>query len=491
MKDVVLNDWDENEPEDDEPEDGSLVSESSLLKGIDHVYADPLFAPDDSDADLDAPYSLTETADGMDAASQVLKSETYNNSGSGISDLDAIFTIPVLGPSATPSAVEVAGLGLTGSGSSNASCGLSSSTATGSNSPTNSIVLTLHHTEEIVEVEPEPIRDFSKLNRSNWQELDANADLLFPGQHYQLRTIKRKTEYQSQRFPDAAQYIRQSSLLILSLAGRSADKYSKCCVPVKAKQNGLCHLHKFCSCCSWMALQMKALTYVPAFDKGTWHFLTGSFKGKLEMTTPASAHDWLHYWEAYKFGLKALVQAGDIRGVFWTEELALLSMLPVKVQPHVHCIIEADEVGEAVVLKLQQLVSQYLGKHVEEPNEPDIEVEGISNKRSLYGRLRYMIKPIDLVKPYDFAWPTAAADNRSGAQVLNSQITDLVQGYSHVTTDRRKLNALGNLDTNAKKSFIGIYKKDHDKYRAELKRIKKQTPEYVDMGEPEEISLTA
>lgn len=500
-KDVELNGYDDNEPdEDDEPEDGSLVTDSNPMKGNDHVYSDPLLTANVVDGGFAEPYTLTEDADVMDADSdpgsdginstgQVLKSEIYNNPGSSIGNLDAIFNFPVLGPSVTSGAVEVASPGVTGSGSSNASCSPSRSTATGSNSFTNSIVPALHQTKEIVE--DEPIRDFSKLNRINCRELSYHEHLLSITQRNCLSFIKSKVTCWPDRFREPNQYLRQSQLLLLTHGWASADRYCRCCVPNKKNPGGECKLHRFCPYCSWREGHKAALTYVPRFDDGNWHFLTGSFKCDLTMNTPADVFDWLHYWDAYLFGLKELVKAGDVRGVYLAEELAVNSMLPVHVLPHVHCVIEADEVGEDVVAKLQQLVSQHLAAFFKTTLVPNTKLEGIQSAHSLFHRLRYMFKPINFVKAYENAWPVAASYNRHLAQQLNNQMTDLVMGYSLATNRRNKMTGFGNLSAKTRSKFIGIKKANHDKHRDLVKRITELPPEYVDVGEVEEMALTA
>jgi hypothetical protein len=228
---------------------------------------------------------------------------------------------------------------------------------------------------------------------------------------------------------------------------------------------------------------------VPAFEDGTWFFVTGSYTGQLTMSNPGDAFDWLHYWEAYKSALQSLVGSGDVRGVFWTEELAVNSMFPVKVLPHVHCVIEADGVDEDVQAKLNQLVTQHLAGVLEEHLMPNLRIARISSDRSLFHHIRYTVKPIKLLKAYDLAWLRAVAHNRHWAQQLNSQFTDLVLGYSQVTTDRDKINTKGNLKPGTK-NFIGVLVRNHDEHQELLQRISEGPHEYIEMEADEEVSLS-
>ena len=208
------------------------------------------------------------------------------------------------------------------------------------------------------------------------------------------------------------------------------------------------------------------------------------------MVRPGDAYDWLHYWDAYKSALKSLVADGDIRGVFWTEELALVKMLPTEVLPHIHALIEADSVDADIQAKLHQRVTQQLDGALEEHLPPNTKVCSIKSQASLFHHIRYMIKPIDLVKAYDFAWPQAQSHNRHLAQSLNSQMSELVQGFSLVTIDRRKLNSKGNLNA-CTKNYIGVRKKNHAKHRECLKQLNEAKREYIQTPETEEMSLTA
>lgn len=341
----------------------------------------------------------------------------------------------------------------------------------------------------IVPPAKERIQDFSKLNRSDWQELNRHGFLLSQCQQRHLKAVEKKRELFPKRFPDS-QYLTHSAILLLSQAWASAERYACCGIRNKGNPSGHCKLHKFCPSCCWRERNKKQLMFVPAFDSGNWFWLTGSFTGELAMSTvtPGSdAEEWVHYWDAYKSAFVDWVQEKSVRGVFWTEELAVNSLLPTRVLPHVHAIVEADVVGEDALQDFNNTLNKQLRSSLgPDYLEPNIKVEPITTARSLLDRIGYMIKPLNVLMAYERAWPRAYPHGRRLTQQLNSQVTDLVDGYSLVTTDRKKINVKGSLDSKAK-GFIGIPNDDLNEYRDVLADIRVGAgDEYIATGSDEE-----
>lgn len=483
VKDMILNDWepDHELDDDDIPEDGSLIIHDTDLTEANDFASHPKkgnFYADDTHSlsSFNSPVHWTANDDSLKDKTTAKLNTIFVNGGAGIDELAKSAGL-------TYSASMGAGQGMERQvhqkcldQAPRTSCTISSPSVQGQ-AP---IILTLQHNYEI---EEEVVRDAVKLNRSDLSEIERHAHLLSVQEQSHLKLIKNKVVCWPSRFPDSDQYKRQSQLLLLANGWTSAKRYAHCSIP-NSNHNGVCRLHKFCPHCSWWEGNKQSLTYVPAYGDGNWFFLTGSFTGSLEMTSPAQASDWLLYWNAYKSALHTLVEAGDLRGVFWTEELAVISMLPMKVLPHIHCIIEADAIDEQIKDKLNHLVALHLHLGLEEPLKPNLRVAPITTDRSLYFHIRYMIKPIKLVKAYDLAWSRAAVNNRQSVQQLNSQATDLVLGYTHVTTDRCKLNTKGNLKPSTK-NFIGVREKHHDDYTELFRDITEGPHEYIELEEGE------
>ena len=179
---------------------------------------------------------------------------------------------------------------------------------------------------------PEPpiytVRDESSLNRADPEEIDRSKAILDGYQLRLLGMIDKKIQKHPQRY-DRDQYRQTASFLILCKSP-SAQRLAFCGIPSAVNPSGRCRLHQYCPYCCWRERTAAQLTYVPGFYQGTWHFLTGSFEGDLGFTC-SDGYDWLHYWDAYKHGLSALVEEGLIDGAYWTEELAVNSLLPTRV----------------------------------------------------------------------------------------------------------------------------------------------------------------
>ncbi len=181
-------------------------------------------------------------------------------------------------------------------------------------------------------VQVEPVQDFSKLNKSDINELFKHHNLLTPQQLNLLRSVQKKQQLHPQRYRD--DYLRHSSILLLSNGWSSAQRYSLCSVPNSVNRSGQCKLHKFCPYCCFLEKQTALARYVPVYDSGQWFFMTGSFTGDLPMTGISSYFELQSYWDAYKLSLQQVVREGLLRGVFWTEELAVNSISPTQVLPH-------------------------------------------------------------------------------------------------------------------------------------------------------------
>lgn len=337
----------------------------------------------------------------------------------------------------------------------------------------------------------------SKLNRADFEEVMRHRKLIGYTERSYLNKVRDKLEIYPKRFPDREAYLAQSGILVLSPGWSSAQKYSNCGIRSPINKAGICNLHKFCSYCAYLRGQKNKLTYGPAFDSGTWRSITGSFSGDLLFDgSAASSHSWLHYWDAYKAGFSRWFDENTVRGVAWTEELAVNSLYPTRVNPHVHAIVDADEITDEDVERLSRFVGKYLDQAIDADHlEADVKVEPVSTARNLVGHLGYMFKPLKLVRPYETAFARACQYDRAGVQQLNSATTDLVLAYCMVSrrrpdpklgyeaekSSRTKINSIGTLDSRRKKSFIGIHEKAHDQHREWLRRIEQEAEiEYIE-----------
>ena len=311
------------------------------------------------------------------------------------------------------------------------------------------------------------IKDFSSLNRIDLEEASAHLALLSPKQREYLRRIQRKVELYPLRF-QAEQYLPHSTLLALS-DWRSMQRYSMCCVPNRVNLQGRCKYRQFCRYCCFIRRQELLRTYLPSYDSGLWHFLTLSFEGGLGFEG-ASAYDSNDYWAACNSAVRTLVQRRRARGAVWVEEIAVLSYLPLLlVRPHVHAVVEADFLGEEDQDFLSQQLQQYRTSNGEALGlSPTVEVKPISSPKALYKSLSYLIKPIDIVRPYRSAWITAEANDRKLAWQLNAHASEFLAGYFQISNaDRQfqqKIHYVGNLQGNHE-NYLGIRSAQREEYR--------------------------
>ena len=113
------------------------------------------------------------------------------------------------------------------------------------------------------------------------------------------------------------------------------------------------------------------------------------------------------------------------------------------------------------------------------PLEPDLDVRPIHTERSLFDRIRYLYKPIDLVPKYESAWPLACQNDRARAWELNSQARELAAGIFQIRKDRQRMNSKGSLNPKDRR-FIGIQKAERAGYAEHLRQLQAQEPEYPD-----------
>ena len=337
-----------------------------------------------------------------------------------------------------------------------------------------------HHISQSLNPTQPQIIESSKLNRSDINELLNHPHLIAPHQTNFLHNVERKRQLYPQRYRD--DYLRHSSLLLLTNGWSSAQRYSLCSVRNAVNPSGQCKLHKFCPYCAFLQQRHNMARYVPAFDDGVWHFVTGSFTGDLLMRSAADYYELTDYWDAYKSALQELVRLNLLRGVFWTEELAVNSIAPVQTLPHIHAIVEADEMSDETMQQLNSLVVQNL-KSVLGPDHlsPNIHAKTLSTQRNLLSHVQYTIKPIQIVKAYDTSFARSVHNNRSGVALLNSETTDLVLGYSVASKDRQRINSAGNLSSKTK-NYIGTKEGDIEAAKEHVNDVIKQGTDYIEMN---------
>jgi len=231
------------------------------------------------------------------------------------------------------------------------------------------------------------------------------------------------------------------------------------------------------------------LQFVPSYNSGNWFFLTGSFKGSLGMRNGTDCFNWLKYWDAYRFGLGQLLKDNQIRGYYLTEELAVTKLTEVQVLPHIHAIIDCEGLDDDILDELGKHVEAALASDSAQILETDIDVDPIESPTSLMDRIKYMYKPVNLVKAYERDWYNHCNTDRKLAWELNSHTTDVVIGYSHVNRRRMKMCGKGTLNSK-ERHYIGKLRKEFSRYKSHLAALKKCTrSQYIEAPEIEDVSI--
>lgn len=326
------------------------------------------------------------------------------------------------------------------------------------------------------------------LNRADENEIRQYNNLLTARNRHHLQNVRKKLELYPQRYGEA-NYVRQSQILLLSPGWSSAERYSCCSIRGGKNPSGACYLHRFCPYCSYLTGRDVQLSLVPAYSDGNWFFITGSYRGSLPMPTLNSAFDWLQYYDAYKSALDRQVADEAIRGYYFVEELAVNHLQQVDVLPHIHAVVDCDGFSDEMVLEVGQTVLSDLDAHDAELLVPAIDVEPIQTQRSLMDHLRYMFKPINLVRPYSNDWQEHCSSDRRQAVQLNSNTTDVVLGYSHTNYRRNKMQCKGTLNSRCNE-YIGVAKSERNRYKPLLKELQAEADhQYIEQAEVEDDEL--
>lgn len=324
-----------------------------------------------------------------------------------------------------------------------------------------------------------PLARETDLKRTDMQELLDHQHLLPEVVRSRLALVHGKPRVYPERFFDPS-YLPNSTLLVASHYPGS-QRYAFCGVATSVNPNGTCRDHKFCPYCNYLVREQAVRTYVPSFDDGNWRFLTLSFAGSLPFDS-ANLGSNIDCWDACRSALQALQENKAVNGLHWTEELAVLSFLPLRVMPHVHAIVDAHEFGDEQVEQLRNHLTQWRNAYGEPLDlVPDIDVRPVSTPRSLLDRTRYLYKPINLSRPYDTAWANHIGDDRSRAWELNSQARELAAGIFEARKDRNRMYSKGTLNPRAKE-FIGIPKANAANYSQYIRDLQQEPAEY-----PEEL----
>jgi len=223
---------------------------------------------------------------------------------------------------------------------------------------------------------------------------------------------------------------------------------------------GLCNRHRFCYHCANRNAIKTLRTFRPKFYQHQWCFLTISYDESLPLTY-LSGSEWARHWDAAKMALKRLVTTNGITGAMWREELAIPSLIPTRVLPHLHAIIPMEDLSPCALELLANWIAGYrddLGYGVE--LEPSIQCNSILTEEHFVRVVSYIHKPTDLVTPYTSNWNENASREDKGA--TNRRMRDLIEATIMHPKDRDQIGYFGNMLATTRTRFIGVPKNERE-----------------------------
>lgn len=277
----------------------------------------------------------------------------------------------------------------------------------------------------------------------NENDIARNLNRLNPTQTNCFHTAYSPYKKNDWRYDE--EYFQNAGLIILAqpvFAGRY------CCCGI---QGSLCNLRQFCPRCAYRKYLSHWRKFENSFYGSNWSFLTMSWDGDFLFQNsnfvPMVAH-----WSAIQSALAECKTQGLIRGYLSSEEIAVNSFSPTRINPHTHAIVESDELGEDFVATLTLLINAALDRIVGPQHLPaNVHVTPITEFQDYQGKFIYLFKPMNLLMPYYSAWMAADESGVRDQHRVNSNVTDFIRGFTELrkvgaeTKSRCTVRASGNM----------------------------------------------
>ena len=217
---------------------------------------------------------------------------------------------------------------------------------------------------------------------------------------------------------------------------------------------GLCHKPRLCLKCASLEARKSLNVFKPNFHNHSWGFLTISFHGDLPYSSTVSPAEWWRYWDATVHGVRQLNKAGYIQGAILREEIAINSIAPIRVLPHLHAIVSSPDVSDGVIDELGFDVYSYLdaqGEGVE--LLPSIRIQPLLTEDDFERVWFYIYKPTLFYDAYLAKWNDDATPQAKGC--LNRSMHEAIDATIHIPFRRRQIHYLGNMRS-SNRDFIGV-----------------------------------
>jgi hypothetical protein len=167
------------------------------------------------------------------------------------------------------------------------------------------------------------------------------------------------------------------------------------------------------------------------------------------------------YWETIKEAIYTVRDEGMILGAYFTEELKLLGLSPVRIIPHSHCIfhldsnsdVNTDDLGTRLASAVMECGENRGCFRALYPSVPSIALARILKEKHFANSLQYATKAIELENPYETAW-TSDGHPCLYTDGLNRELQWFLSGYLGAMRNRMMVHRIGTMHP-ASKGFVG------------------------------------
>lgn len=304
------------------------------------------------------------------------------------------------------------------------------------------------------------IYPYMYLDWSSSECLYKNRFIFGPEQRHFLEVLFRKEQYNKDKGIYGSYF--QNAFALLAAEYRHSVRIA-CCGRQGKFGNGSCQKWRLCNCCAEKRKFKMLRAFLPAFHGKKFLFFTISSAGCLEFEHADHWKQAVIYWEAAIRAINYLQDMGLISGSLFVEEIAIRSIQPVTILPHVHGIFHIDNFGgyTADVISRglhESILAQLPGSAV----EPSIKVQSVNSDVDFLNCVKYLTKPISLMKRYypDFEDVYEyVQDSTVVYAYLNKGICRFLEGFESVTASRQSIRRSGTMH-HASRQYIGTLAKD-------------------------------
>jgi hypothetical protein len=258
-------------------------------------------------------------------------------------------------------------------------------------------------------------------NHADLEELEVYTPLLPESLQQHLNVKRDMIEQHPDWFARANQYHAEMVGLLALSPYTQIRRFLRC-----GEAGRPCGLVKMCDHCAFVRKMKLVRGFLTRFHMARFWFLTISFQGYISVL-PGIDLALEDYWAAGVNALKQMCKDGIFKGVAWSQEMHLQSLAEPLVEPHVHAIVDADDISIGAIADLRErvmayrpsLCAQFMAEHLPAQLTRPVTTRTyeLKSQIDLANVLEYLVKTINLPQCYLAAWPQAEANNRAGVSL--------------------------------------------------------------------------